>query len=116
MTIIADENIPNLFVAGLRNLGFDVLSIHESHRGTRDQHIIEIVRHHSGILLTEDKDFGEWVFAHGVIDISVIFLRYNKHERTVVFDSLQKTLKLCAQDPVRRFITITGKKIRSRSL
>lgn len=27
-------------------------------------------------ILTEDKDFGEWVFAHHVQGLSVLFLRY----------------------------------------
>ncbi len=26
---------------------------------------------------TEDKDFGEWVYAHHISGISVIFLRYH---------------------------------------
>jgi hypothetical protein len=32
------------------------------------------------LLLTEDKDFGEWVFAHHVKNLSVLFLRYSFHE------------------------------------
>ena len=38
-------------------------SIYESARGIKDEQIIEIAVKYDFLLLTEDKDFGEWVFA-----------------------------------------------------
>ncbi len=116
MTLVADENIPTEFITSLRTIGFDVLSIRESYRSHQDRDILDIVRRHKAILLTEDKDFGEWVFAHGVKDIDIIFLRYEKSERSTVFKSLTKTLERWTDEPTHCFITITGKKIRRRTL
>jgi predicted nuclease of predicted toxin-antitoxin system len=116
LILIADENIYAEFIAKLRNHGFEVLSIRESHPGSSDIDIIEMARYNHGILLTEDKDFGEWVFAHGIKDIDVILLRYDKIERDVTFGSVRNTLEHWIEGPASRFVTITGKKIRSRTL
>ncbi|WP_394330804.1 hypothetical protein [Niabella ginsenosidivorans] len=35
------------------------------------------------LLLTENKDFGEWVFAHPIKDLSVLSLRYRFTELAV---------------------------------
>lgn len=74
--IIADENIDHSLIAAIRAIGLEVVSVHESDRGIRDEDIISASRTPPRIILTEDKDFGEWVFAHGIRDISVIFLQY----------------------------------------
>jgi predicted nuclease of predicted toxin-antitoxin system len=75
--ILADENIDHSLIEAIRALGIEVYSIYELQRGTPDASIIELSRTPPRIILTEDKDFGEWVFAHHVKDISVIFLRYH---------------------------------------
>lgn len=66
-------------------------------------------------VLTEDKDFGEWVFAHHIKDLSVIFLRYAYVDFKVISQTLThflQTQKLV--HPV--FVTLTTKKIRVRQL
>jgi len=59
----------------LRNNGFEVLSIRWAYRGLSDNKIIEMVTGFQGVLITEGMDFGEWVFVHGIKDLSVILLK-----------------------------------------
>lgn len=59
--ILADENIDHSLI---RESGIDVYSVYEEQRGITDKDIIEFSRNPPRIILTEDKDFGEWVFAH----------------------------------------------------
>ena len=113
--ILADENIHSFIIKTLREAGFEVISVEESAKGIKDDKVIHLALEHDYILLTEDKDFGEWVFAHHVKELSVLFLRYTFHEfqeiaQTVVH--LLKTQKL--ERPF--FATITTKKIRIRKL
>ena len=61
--IVADENIEQYGINLLRLKGYDVLSIREKHPGISDREVVAIDRSNNGILLTEDKDFGELVFA-----------------------------------------------------
>ncbi|WP_369008982.1 DUF5615 family PIN-like protein [Larkinella terrae] len=54
----------------------------------RDADVIESSRNPPRIILTEDKDFGEWVFSHQVNDISVIFLRYHFKDTQEITNTL----------------------------
>jgi predicted nuclease of predicted toxin-antitoxin system len=90
--ILADENIDRLIITALRNSNFQVLSIKEHYRGIKDEKIVELSRTPPQIILTNDKDFGSWVFAHGVKDISVVFLRYKFPDRTKMIDIVTKLL------------------------
>ena len=90
--ILADENIDHRFIAAIRKIDIDVYSIYELNRGLIDESILEFSRNAPRIILTEDKDFGEWVFAHRVEGISVLFWRYHYSETELMKQSLIKLL------------------------
>lgn len=62
--ILADENIDANLITFLRAEGIEVYSVRENHQGITDAEVIELSKHPPRIILTEDKDFGEWVYAH----------------------------------------------------
>jgi predicted nuclease of predicted toxin-antitoxin system len=94
--ILADENIDHSLIKAIRDAGFEVYSIYESNRGLSDEAIIDFSRNPPRIILTEDKDFGEWVFAHNISDILIRLL----DERS--------------EGLFGHFTTITTQKIRSK--
>ncbi|HWA06171.1 MAG TPA: DUF5615 family PIN-like protein [Ignavibacteria bacterium] len=115
--IIADENIDFKLIRKLRSEGFEVLSIKEQHKGISDYEIIQIAKKSNGILITEDSDFGEWVFAHNITGYSVIFLRYhNVNEYNDIETHLLKIVGSILKSKENKFITITKNKIRTRVL
>ena len=114
--ILADENIDAKLVSILRSKNINVDHISEDYRGTSDQEIIRISKNPPRIILTEDKDFGEWVYAHKAHDISVIFLRYNFSETSQIIAILLDLIKNRDADLYGKFTTITSRKIRIRSL
>jgi predicted nuclease of predicted toxin-antitoxin system len=114
--ILADENIDHSLIATIRTLGIEVYSIYEQQRGTLDDSIIELSRNPPSIILTEDKDFGEWVFAHNIRDISVILLRYHFQDTEQIREILVKILSESFDDLFGKFTTITPNKIRIRVL
>ena len=114
--VIADENIDHSLIEAIRTAGIEVLSIYETSRGIRDEQIIESSRNPPRIILTEDKDFGEWVFAHGIQDISVVFLRYTFAEAALLQPILVALLSEKSNELIGCFTTVTVKKIRSRRL
>ncbi len=69
-----------------------------------------------GILLTEDKDFGELVYAYGIKDISVIFLRYDQPIYDQIENALLQAVATYFATPFPCFITISKNKIRLRKL
>lgn len=112
--ILADENIDHGLIKAIRNAGFEVHSIYESSRGLSDEAVIELSRNPPRIILTEDKDFGEWVFAHNISDISVIFLRYAFFETEAISEILIRLLNERSEELFGHFTTITVQKIRSK--
>ena len=69
LKILADENINLKIIRYLKDNNFNVQSIEEKWRGISDKEVMEIAKKENAIILTEDSDFGEWIFAHS-------FLRY----------------------------------------
>lgn len=114
--ILADENIDFAIIKAIRNIGIDVYSVAESDFGISDSDVIKLSLNPSRIILTEDKDFGEWVYAHNVKGISVIFLRYDYHETIEITSILINLLESRLGDLIHKFTTITPKKIRVRNL
>src|ERR1044072_3152076 len=100
-----------IFTATLREAGFEVTSVAQTAKGIKDENVIQLALQHGYLLLTEDKDFGEWVFAHHIKDLSVLFLRYSFHEYHEIAQTLVHLLR--TQKLERPFFaTITTKKIR----
>jgi predicted nuclease of predicted toxin-antitoxin system len=117
MLIIADENIPRSITESLRLLRVEVIYIYDEFRGVDDFIIINLAKQKTNaIILTEDKDFGEWIFSHHVTGISVIFLRYHFSELAEITNVLVKLIKEKQNNLLNKFTTITTTKIRTRDL
>lgn len=74
MTFLADENFPLPAVSALRDRGYDVSSIAESHAGSSDEAVAEFCDREARVLLTFDKDFGELIFRRGLAAGSSVVL------------------------------------------
>jgi predicted nuclease of predicted toxin-antitoxin system len=61
MRFLADENVSMLVVARLRAAGLDVLAISEMNAGAPDNEVLATANREACILLTEDRDFGEFI-------------------------------------------------------
>lgn len=114
LRILADESVDYRIVKALRNKGFEVVSIVEENPGIPDKDVIGHAKINNALLLTEDSDFGEWVFVHKARNISVIFLRYKAKEIESISDSLIKTLIDYGVSLSGKFVVITVNKIRVR--
>ncbi|RJP35314.1 MAG: hypothetical protein C4547_09675 [Phycisphaerales bacterium] len=66
MKLMANENIPRLLVARLRERGHDVRWLREEMSGIGDPQVLDVARAEGRVLLTSDKDFGELAFRHGL--------------------------------------------------
>lgn len=114
--IIFDENVERYWISLIKNLGYPSISIAEVFPGITDKQVVEIVKSHEGLLVTEDKDFGELIFAHGITRVSVILLRYDQPQYLQIEKALLKCIKEYLDNPTKKFITISKTKIREISL
>ncbi|WP_414647024.1 DUF5615 family PIN-like protein [Chitinophaga sp.] len=69
------------------------MPVSESAKSIKDDQVIQLALQYGYLLLTEDKDFGEWVFAHHVKDLSVLFLRYSFQEFNEIAHTVVHLLK-----------------------
>ena len=120
MKILADEGFNGNFVRELREVGFDIEWIVETNAGILDEEVIEIAKANNQILLTEDKDFGEWVFAHQATGLTIVFVRYKAEDILEIIESLVLILKELegskSYENIYEFITISRGKIRRREI
>lgn len=116
LKILADEDVDFRIIKKLRKLGVPVLSVLENFTGANDKEILNLSRRESAILLTEDSDFGEWVFAYKEVNVGVIFLRYKKDEVEEIAEKIIKVINIYKSELFNKFVVITTKKIRMREL
>ena len=114
--IIIDENVDKVIIDRLDKEFYEIISIKEHYRGISDRKVIEIAKSKKGLIITEDKDFGELVFSYNIRDCSIIFLRYNKPDYHQIEKNILKVVEEYYENPGRFFITITKKKIRIRKI
>jgi len=90
MKIVADENISRTVVVWLRKEGHDVAWITEKHGQYTDEQVLRLARKEQRILLTHDKDFGDWIFRRRAPHAGVILLRFQRYEKGLYLAALGK--------------------------
>lgn len=77
MRFVVDESCDAAVLRALRGAGWDVVAISERIPGATDLEVIAIALSEGRVLVTEDKDFGQLVYAAGREHAGVILLRYS---------------------------------------
>ncbi len=114
--IVFDENVEQHWIELFSRKGYSYLSIRDSYKGLADEEIIKIISQNSCVLITEDKDFGELVFAHGITSVSIIFIRYDQPHYELIENNLIDAVEIYYKNPISCFITVTKNQIRIRKL
>jgi predicted nuclease of predicted toxin-antitoxin system len=76
MRFLADESCDFAVVRALRAAGHAVTAVGEVAAGSSDEKVIATAVREGAVLLTEDKDFGQLVFAERRATGGVIFIRF----------------------------------------
>jgi len=84
MRFLADESCDFAIVYALRAAGHDVVAVSEVARGAEDTVIVELARSQQRVLLTEDKDFGQLLFAAARSSSGVILVRWPVSARSAL--------------------------------
>jgi predicted nuclease of predicted toxin-antitoxin system len=81
MNFVADESCAMPVIRALREAGHDVVAIAEVARGASDDQVLERATEDKRVLITEDRDFGELVYARGRSSAGVILVRFDSRVR-----------------------------------
>jgi predicted nuclease of predicted toxin-antitoxin system len=78
---LADESCAGPVIVALREAGHDVLAIAEVATGVADDQVMERAANEKRVVITEDRDFGELVYARGSSPAGVIFVKFHSRAR-----------------------------------
>jgi predicted nuclease of predicted toxin-antitoxin system len=81
MNFVADESCAMPVIRALREAGHDVVAIVEVARGASDDQVLERATEDKRVLITEDRDFGELVYARGRSSAGVVLVRFDSRVR-----------------------------------
>jgi predicted nuclease of predicted toxin-antitoxin system len=81
---LQDESCDAVIAQALLDVGHDVLMVSHYSPGIPDDEVIKLALEQNRILLTEDKDFGQLVYASGQENCGVILFRFPSYERNVM--------------------------------
>ena len=112
MRFLVDESCDVALARALLEAGNDVVEIRVIRPGADDEWVVNLSVSENRILLTEDKDFGWLIYAHGHKAIGVIFLRYPVSERHRIAQDLVELVKQQSENLIGCFVTVSPKRIR----
>jgi predicted nuclease of predicted toxin-antitoxin system len=73
-TFLIDESVDQRIIRKLKPLEMNTILVSVVACGISDDKVLKLTEVHDAILITEDRDFGRWVFAHGRQSVSIIYL------------------------------------------
>lgn len=112
LRFLADESCDFAVVRALRRAGHDVFAVAEVTQRSDDRQLIVIARQQRRILLTEDKDFGQLVFAGVTESPGVILIRYPGNARQTMVESVVRLVQDHAEKLYESFVVVQPGQIR----
>ena len=112
MRFLADESCDFGVVRALRLAGHDVSAIAEAAPSLADDAVLALAVRQGRILLTEDKDFGQWVYANRRATRGVILVRYPAGARRSMPPAVVGLVARCAERLVGAFTVVQPGRVR----
>jgi predicted nuclease of predicted toxin-antitoxin system len=112
LPFLADESCDFSVVRVLRSAGYDVRAIAEIAPQTADDEVIELAASAGRVLLTEDKDFGQLVYAELRASSGVILIRFPASERVALPETVLEAVRELQDRLIGAFVVLTPSRIR----
>ena len=112
MQFLADESCDFSVVRALRAAGHQVLAVAELSAHADDEDVLELARTQQRVLLTEDKDFGQLVWADRRATGGVILLRFPARARSRLGGVVVDVVKQRGEDLIGRFVVVQPGRVR----
>ncbi|HVB46951.1 MAG TPA: DUF5615 family PIN-like protein [Burkholderiales bacterium] len=112
MRLLADESCDHAVVRALHAAGHDVLAIAESAPGISDEAVIERAVRDQRIVLTDDKDFGQLVYAAARSASGVMFLRFPAAARETMSRAVVELVNDRGATLAGTFVTVQPGRVR----
>lgn len=115
MRFLFDESADARLAPWLRSLGHDVSLIAADHPASlKDQAVLAIAKRENRILITDDRDFGELIFARKQPHSGVIYLRLGEYADLATKQERIADVLEQFPDASHQFLVVTPRHIRIR--
>ena len=111
MRFLADESCDAAVVRALRAAGHDVHAVADVARGATDEAVLTLATADRRVLLTEDKDFGQLVFA-GAASAGVMLIRFPSDARSRVADAVLQVIAAHKEELLNAFVSVAPGSVR----
>ena len=115
MRFLADESCDYAAVRVLTGLGHEVLAVADLYLGADDEFVISLALEEKCVLLTEDKDFGQLVYASGMASVGVILLRFPAGVRSGLGEAAADLVNREGEGLLGRFAVVQPGRVRLSS-
>ena len=115
MRFLADESCDYSAVRTLTSLGHEVLSVAELSLGADDESVVGLALEERCVLLTEDKDFGQLVYASGMQSVGIILLRFPAGARSKLGEAVADLVSREGERLIGRFVVVQPGRVRISS-
>jgi predicted nuclease of predicted toxin-antitoxin system len=112
MRFLADESCDFRIVRALRTAGHDVTAVIEAAPGATDGEIFEKAEREGRIFVTEDRDFGQFVYAGARPAFGVILVRYPSTARARLPATVVEVVTQYADKLPGRFVVLEPGRVR----
>lgn len=114
MNFLLDESCDAKVATALEEVGHDVLKVAQVSQGITDEEVIKLALEQSRILLTEDKDFGQLIYAAGKESCGVILFRFPSTERERMAEKIVELASIEKTSLQTSFVVLEPTKTRIR--
>ena len=112
MRFLADESCDFRVVRALRAAGHDVAAVVEITPGGEDETVIDLAAREGRIFLTEDRDFGQLVYATAKPAPGVILVRFPSNARSSLPTMIVEMVARHGEKLADRFVVVEPGRIR----
>jgi predicted nuclease of predicted toxin-antitoxin system len=109
---LADESCDFAVVRALRAAGHDVVAVADQFPRAEDPVVIELALAEGRIVLTEDKDFGQLVYASGRESHGVIFMRFPAYARATLPAAITRLVEEAGDQLMQAFVVVRPGRVR----
>jgi len=108
---LADENFPRKAVESLQKKNIDIVSVSEIAPGAKNGEVARLAVKGKRVLLTFDKDFGEWVYKEG-ISVGVVLFRLSHFNEQELVRLVSETLLEIKENLQEAFTVVESDRVR----
>lgn len=112
MRFLADESCDFAVVRALRAAGHEVVAVAEASPRADDEFVIDLAIRERSVLLTEDKDFGQLVYANKRPTGGVVFLRFPARARAKLPKAVVELVRRRGERLVGSFVVVQPGRVR----